>query len=306
MITKEWSAPPRGIFGLDAKWRKQGNSLFGRMMLRMGTAAPDINALKARMRDTWMAGDFGVIARSAEAAEQEFIDHLQLKSGTRVLDVACGTGNTAIPAAQKRAKVTGVDIASNLIAQARERSRQAGVDAEFREGDAEQLDFPDASFDVVISVFGAMFAPRPERVAAEFLRVCRPGGTIAMGNWTPTGFVGKMFGVTAKHIPPPPGIPAPSLWGDENVVRQRFGGGAKQITCTRRMCDFSYPFPPAEVVQLFRTYFGPTKVAFSRLDASGQAALAADLERMWSDYNQAKDGTTLIPGEYLEVHVIRA
>ncbi len=276
------------------------------MILSMGTAAPDINALKARMRESWMAGDFGVIARYAEAAEEEFIDHLQLKPGTRVLDVACGTGNTAIPAAKKGAQVTGVDIASNLLAQARQRAQQAGVRAEFREGDAEQLDFPDASFDIVISVFGGMFAPRPERVAAEFLRVFRPGGTIAMGNWTPTGFVGKMFGVTAKHVPPPPGIPAPSLWGDEKVVRERFGKGAKQITCTRRTCDFAYPFPPAEVVQLFRTYFGPTKVAFSRLDAKGQAALAADLERMWTEQNQAKDGSTLIPAEYLEVHIIRA
>lgn len=277
-----------------------------RMMLRMGTAAPDINALKARMRESWMAGDFGVIARYAEAAEQEFVEHLKLKPGMRVLDVACGTGNTAVPAAQKGAKVTGVDIASNLLAQARERARQAGVDAEFREGDAEQLDFPEASFDVIVSVFGAMFAPRPERVAAEFLRVCRPGGTIAMGNWTPSGFVGQMFKATAKHVPPPTGIPAPSLWGDENVVRQRFGSGAKQITCTLRTCDFSYPFRPAEVVHLFRTYFGPTKVAFSRLDPNGQAALAADLERMWEEQNRAKDGFTLIPAEYLEVHVIRA
>ena len=276
------------------------------MMLPMGTAAPDIDALKARMRESWMAGDFGVIARYAEAAEEEFIDHLQLKPGTRALDVACGTGNTAIPAAKKGAKVTGVDIASNLLVQARERAQQDGVAVEFREGDAEQLDFPDASFDVVLSVFGAMFAPRPERVAAEFLRVCRPGGTIAMGNWTPTGFVGNMFRVTAKHVPPPQGIPAPSLWGDEDVVRQRFGSAAGQITCTRRTCDFAYPFPPAEVVQLFRKYFGPTKVAFSRLDANGQAALAADLERMWTEQNQAKDGSTLIPAEYLEVHVIRA
>lgn len=274
-------------------------------MLSMGTASPDINALKARMRESWMAGDFGVIARYAEAAEEEFIDQLQLKPGTRVLDVACGTGNTAIPAAQKGASVTGVDIASNLLAQARQRAQQAGVSAEFREGDAEQLDFPEASFDVIISVFGAMFAPRPERVAAEFLRVCRPGGTIAMGNWTPTGFVGKIFAVTAKHVPPPPGIPAPSLWGDESVVRERFGKGAKQIACKRRTCDFAYPFPPAEVVQLFRTYFGPTKVAFSRLDANGQAALAADLERMWTEENRAKDGSTLIPAEYLDVRIIR-
>jgi SAM-dependent methyltransferase len=272
----------------------------------MVTATPDIAALKTKMRESWIAGDFGVIARYAEAAEEEFVARLKLTPGTRVLDVACGTGNTAIPAAQAGAKVTGVDIAPNLIAQAQQRARQAGVTAEFREGDAEQLSFPDAEFDVVISVFGAMFAPRPERVASELLRVCRPGGTVAMGNWTPSGFVGKMFAMSAKHVPPPPGIPAPSLWGDENVVRQRFGSGAKQIRIQRRMCDFQFPFPPAEVVQLFREYFGPTKVAFSRLDAKGQAAMAADLQQMWIDNNQATDGTTLIPGEYLEVHVTRA
>src|SRR5215469_2132342 len=206
----------------------------------MPSPAPDISALKSRMRESWMAGDFGVIARYAEAAEEEFVARLKLKPGARVLDVACGTGNTAIPSARAGASVVGVDIATNLIEQARERAREAGVAAEFREGDAEQLAFPDATFDVVISVFGAMFAPRPERVASELLRVCRPGGMVAMGNWTPSGFVGKMFGVSSKHVPPPPGIPAPSLWGDENVVREQFGTGAREIKCARVMCDFRY------------------------------------------------------------------
>lgn len=272
----------------------------------MGTTATDIAALKSKMREAWMAGDFGVIARYAEASEEEFVARLKLTPGTSLLDVACGTGNTAIPAARAGATVTGVDIATNLLAQARERAQQAGVQADFREGDAEQLTFPDSAFDVVISVFGAMFAPRPERVASELLRVCRPGGMIAMGNWTPSGFVGKMFSLNARHLPPPPGIPAPSLWGDENVVRERFGKGAMQIKFTRVMSDFRFPFPPAQVVQLFRRYFGPTQVAFSKLDTKGQAALAADLEHLWIEYNQAKDGTTLIPAEYLEVHAVRA
>jgi SAM-dependent methyltransferase len=271
----------------------------------MSSAAPDIGAIKTKMRQAWMAGDFGVIARYAEAAEQDFVARLNLKPGTRLLDVACGTGNTAIPAAQAGANVTGVDIATNLIAQARERAREAGVSAEFQEGDAEELQFEDASFDVVISMFGAMFAPRPERVAHELLRVCRPGGLIAMGNWTPSGFVGQMFAVNAKHVPPPPGIPAPSLWGDESVVTQRFEKGAQRIRCTRVTCDFQYPFPPAQVVQLFRDYFGPTQVAFSRLDANGQAALAADLERHWTEHNESTNGT-LVRSEYLEVHVVRA
>jgi len=272
----------------------------------MGSTAPDINALKAKLRDTWMAGDFGVIARYAEAAEEEFVARLKLARGTQVLDVACCTGNTDIPYPRAGASVIGVDIAPNLLVQARQRARDAGVQAEFREGDAEDLAFPDGSFDVVISIFGAMFAPRPERVAAELVRVCRPGGLIAMGNWTPSGFVGRMFALNAKHVPPPPGILAPSLWGDENVVRERFGKAVNEIKFTRVMCDFRYPFPPAGVVQTFRQYFGPTQVAFSRLDAKGQAALAADLERLWSEHNQAKDGTTLVAAEYLEVHATRA
>jgi len=252
-----------------------------------------------------MAGDFGVIARYAEQAEREFVARLKLAPGSQVLDVACGTGNTAIPMARLGAKVIGVDIAANLLEQARARARQEGVTADFREGDAEQLEFPDAAFDVVVSIFGAMFAPRPEKVASELLRVCRPGGLIAMGNWTPDGFVGQMFRLTAKHVPPPPGIPPPSLWGDEAVVRERLGKGSSSIECRRIMCEFKYPFPPAQVVQLFREYFGPTQVAFSKLDAAGQAAMASDLERHWSAHNRATDGTTLVDVEYLEVHARR-
>ena len=271
----------------------------------MQPAPLDISALKTRMRDAWMAGDFGVIARYAETAMEEFVSRLQLRPGTRLLDVACGTGNTLIPAARAGATVTGVDIATNLLEQARARAAKENLKVDIREGDAEQLEFPDASFDVVISTFGAMFAPRPELVAREFLRVAKPGGLIAMANWTPMGFVGKMFRVNAQHVPPPADIPPPSLWGDEEVVRQRLGGGAKQISCTRRICDFTYPFPPAEVLALFRKYFGPTQVAFSKLDEKGQAALTADLDKLWTEHNQATDGTTMIKAEYLEVHAIR-
>ncbi len=272
----------------------------------MQPAPVDINALKNRMRDTWMAGDFGVIATYTADAAKEFAGHLEIAPGSRVLDVACGTGNTAIPVARAGAVVTGVDIASNLLEQARARAAKEGVKAKFEEGDAEQLKFPDGSFDAVITMFGAMFAPRPERVAAEFLRVCRPGGLIAMANWAPGGFVGESFRTMALHVPPPPDIPAPALWGDEPTVRERFGKGVAKITFSRQMCAFRFPFPPAEVVKLFRQYFGPMQVAFSRLDAAAGAALASDLEGVWTRNNQAKDGTTAVNGEYLEVKAIRA
>jgi len=265
----------------------------------------DIAAIKARMRDAWMAGDFGVIARFAEKLVEEFVERLPLKAGVSVLDVACGTGNGVIPAARTGATVSGVDIATNLVEQARTRAAEAGLTIDLREGDAEQLAFPDAMFDVVMSTFGAMFAPRPEKTAGELLRVCKPGGLVAMANWTPTGFVGKMFKLSAQHVPPPPDIPAPVLWGDEEVARQRLGGGAKKITCTRRTGDMKFPFPPAEVVELFRKYFGPTQVAFSKLDDAGQAALASALENLWKEHNRATDGTTNVPYEYLEVHAVR-
>jgi SAM-dependent methyltransferase len=265
----------------------------------------DIAAIKARMRDTWMAGDFGVIARFAEKLVEEFVERLPLKAGVSVLDVACGTGNGVIPAARTGATVSGVDIATNLVEQARTRVAEQGLTVDLREGDAEQLAFPDSSFDVVMSTFGAMFAPRPEKTAGELLRVCKPGGLVAMANWTSTGFVGKTFKLSAQHVPPPPDIPAPVLWGDEGVARQRLGVAAKKISCTRRTGDMKFPFPPVEVVQLFRKYFGPTQVAFSKLDTGGQAALAADLEGLWKHYNRATDGTTNVPYEYLEVHAVR-
>jgi len=266
----------------------------------------DITALKQRLRETWMAGDFGVIASYNVKLGEQFVSRVNIQPGMQLLDVACGTGNTTIPAARAGAKATGVDIAPNLLEQARARAASENLGIQFDEGDAESLPYPDASFDLVISMFGAMFAPRPEVTAAELLRVCRPGGTIAMGNWTPSGFTGKMFKTTSKHVPPPPGVPPPVLWGDEATVRQRFGSGVSKLTCTPQAAEFRYDASPAGVVRIFRRYFGPTQMAFDRLDPAGQAALANDLERVWTESNEAKDGTTLVQNEYLEVHAVRA
>jgi ubiquinone/menaquinone biosynthesis C-methylase UbiE len=266
----------------------------------------DFEQLKHRMRGTWMAGDFGQIAQYSAKGAEEFVNRLPISRGMRVLDVACGTGNLAIPAARKGAQVTGVDIAPNLLEQARQRAAVETLPATFEEGDAEKLPYPDAQFDLVMSMFGAMFAPRPERVASELARVCRPGGIIAMANWTPEGFVGKTFRLTARYVPPPEGIPAPVLWGVENVVKERLGQHTSKIETARRALTFDYPLPPRDVVQFFRTYFGPTQMAFSRLDAAGQSALAADLEKLWIEHNRAGAGRTLVSAEYLEVTATRA
>jgi SAM-dependent methyltransferase len=260
-----------------------------------------LNQLKEKMRGTWMAGDFGRIARHSVEGAEEFVDRLTITRGMRVLDVACGTGNLAIPAARKGAQVTGVDIAPNLLEQARGRAAAEGLEVTFEEGDAEQLPYPDAHFDLVISMFGAMFAPRPERVASELTRVCRHGGKVAMANWTPGGFVGKTFSLSSRYVPPPDGIPAPVLWGEEGVVRERLGANLSHIETVRRMLTIDYPFSARDVVQFFRDYFGPTQAAFSKLDAAGQDALTADLEKLWSEYNEADDKRTMVQAEYLEV-----
>jgi len=272
----------------------------------MSSTNTEIESLKTRLKAMWMTGDFGQVAKHIETGAEEFIARLALKPGTRLLDVACGSGNLAMPAARAGAVVNGVDIATNLLEQARARAASESLTIQFDEGDAESLPYPDAAFDVVVSMFGAMFAPRPELVSAELVRVCRPGGRIAMANWTPEGFIGQMFKISGKHVPPPPNMPSPLKWGDEETVRERLRDGIANLQLTRRMCQFDYPFPPADVVEFFRKYYGPTQRAFDALDTGGQAALRNDLERLWAEHNQATDNKTRVEGEYLEVIAVRA
>jgi 2-polyprenyl-3-methyl-5-hydroxy-6-metoxy-1,4-benzoquinol methylase len=266
----------------------------------------EMEALKARLKATWMSGDYGHFAKYLEPGALEFFTRLGVAPGTRMLDVACGAGQIAIPAARAGVRVTGVDIASNLIEQAKARAKAEGLEARFDEGDAEMLPYPDASFDLVVSLIGAMFAPRPERVAAELLRVCRPGGRIVMANWTPSGHVGQMFKIIGKHVPPPTLMAPPPKWGDEGTVRERLGEGTASLNCTKRMYPMRYPFPPAEVVEFFFTYYGPTLRALAALDAAGQTALRQDLEQLWTSNNRAQDGATHVDAEYLEVVAIRS
>lgn len=272
----------------------------------MSKSTPDIGALKTRLRATWMAGDFGQIARYNTPAAEEFISRLNITPGMRVLDVACGTGNLSIPAARAGATVTGVDIAANLLEQARVRAKEEGLKIQFNEGDAEQLPCEDASFDLVVSMYGAMFAPRPERVAAELVRVCRSGGRIAMANWTPDGFVGKMFKATSKHAPSPQGMPAPVLWGDETTVRERLKDKISDLKLTRRINLFQFPSGAVDVVEFFRRCYGPTQRAFEALDDEKQAALRKDLEQLWREHSRATDNTILVDEEYLEVVAVRS
>ena len=267
----------------------------------------NFQAIKARQKATWESGDFGQIARYTMPSAEEFMGRLRLRRGDHVLDVACGTGNLAVLAARAGCITAGVDIASNLIAQARARAEREGLDIEYLEGDAEALPYPDASFDLVVSMYGVMFAPRPDIVARELLRVTKPGGRIALANWTPAGFIGKLFDVFKCHVAPPPGLPSPMLWGDEEAVRDRLAAGSSGLRLTRRIARLRFPFDPVGTVEFFRQYYGPTQRAFASLSSEAQAALRADLEDLQSRHNvSTRANETENLSEYLEVHALRA
>lgn len=270
-----------------------------------GALSSEADSLKARLKQTWMAGDYDRFSRYLEGGAREFYERLAVPPGSRLLDVGCGSGQLVLMAAKDGLDVTGVDIASNLIERARARAQAEGLRVRFEEADAEALPFEDASFDAVVSLIAAMFAPRPDFVAKELLRVCTPGGTIAMANWTPQGFVGQMFKAVSKFIAPS-GMPAPVLWGDEATVRERFGQGLAELHLTKRQYLFSYPFPPSEVVEFFRLYYGPTNRAFASLDGGGREQLHQELETLWSAHNRAGLGCTTVLAEYLEVIGVRA
>jgi len=268
-----------------------------------------METLKGRLKSTWSAGDFGRIARSYETGAADFIARLALKPGQRVLDVACGTGNLAIPAAQAGAEVIGIDIAPNLVEQARQRAAAAKLRIKFEEGDAEKLPYENGCFDVVVSMFGAMFAPRPDVVAAELLRVTRPGGLIAMANWTPGSFIGQMFKTIGALVPPPAIMPSPLLWGDEAKLRERFGDGVSELRVQPVRIEFRFDeLSPADVVEFWRQYYGPTQRAFEALaaDPANQAALRRALEELWTTNNRSPAGGTVVESEYLDVRAVRS
>ena len=271
----------------------------------MSTTTLPIEAIKAGMRATWMAGDFGKIARYEPATGADLVRRLGLGPGDRILDVACGAGNVALAAARAGATVTGLDFAPNLLGQARERAAAEGLAVRFDEGDAEDLPYADGAFDVVTSAFGVMFAPRPERAAAELIRVCRPGGRIALLNWTPRSFVGQLFLLVCRYAPLPP-VPPPVLWGVEATVRERLGEGIAALRLTPRVYPLAFPFGPGAVADLYIENLGAIQRAYAGLDPDRQAALRRDLTTFFADNNRAGDGATRIDAECLEALATRA
>ena len=259
------------------------------------------DAFTARARAVWTGGDFLPIAESFAPGAEEFIARLALRRGEVVLDVACGTGNLAIPAARAGAVVTGIDIAANLISEARVEARAAGCTIQFEVGDAEAMPYAAGQFDTTVTMFGAMFAYRPERAAAELVRVTRSGGRIAMANWTPEGVIGKMLRIHTGVVPPPAGVPSPLAWGKEETVRERFGDRVSSMVCTKRTLELRFPFAPPAVTQLFATCYGPTVATLKATDPDGGSRLREELTRLFEEHNLRTDGTTAIAGEYLDV-----
>jgi len=265
---------------------------------------PDLAAIKQRQQQTWASGDFAMVAAHVTLVGELLCEAVDLRPGEKVLDVATGSGNTAMAAARRFCDVTGIDYVPSLLERARERAAAERLQIGFRDGDAESLPFPDESFDVVLSTFGAMFAPNQEQAASELLRVCRPGGKIGLASWTPDGFIGEIFLATGRHMPPPPGLKPPFRWGTEQGLRELFGERVGSLECERREFVFRYR-SPQHWLEFFRTYYGPTLKAFEALDPAGQEALARDLTEVLKRFDQSGGEMLKVPGEYLEVVATR-
>jgi ubiquinone/menaquinone biosynthesis C-methylase UbiE len=266
-------------------------------------AAPDLAAVKTRQQAMWASGDFAVIGTTLQIVGEMLCEAVDLRAGERVLDVAAGNGNATLAAARRFAEVTSTDYVPALLEGGRRRAEANGLTVRFEPADAENLPYGDASFDVVLSTYGVMFAPDHQRSASELARVCRPGGRIGLACWTPTGFLGDMFRTMAKHVPPVPGVQSPLLWGTDAHVRALFPDVAK-IEHTPR--NFAFRYKSAEhFVDIFRTFYGPTHKAFVALDPAGQAALEADLLALLRRADRGGAGGLVVPGEYLETVITR-
>lgn len=267
--------------------------------------APDYAAVKTRQKVTWSSGDYAVVGTTLQIVGESLCEAMDLRSGQRVLDVAAGNGNVTLAAARRWCQVTSTDYVPALLERGRARAIADGLDSiEFREADVEALPFDDAAFDAVVSTFGCMFAPNPKRVAAELLRVCRPGGQIGLANWTPDGFIGQLFKTIGKHVPPPAGIESPALWGTRARLDALFAAEARSIRAEPREFAFRYR-SPEHWLSVFKGTYGPVLKAFGALDAAAQQALSDDLLRLIGRFNRADDGTMVAPGDYLEIVIAR-
>jgi SAM-dependent methyltransferase len=267
--------------------------------------APDFAAVKSRQQGTWASGDFSVVASRIVFQAEHLCETADIQAGWRVLDVATGSGNAALAAARRGCEVVGIDYVPALLQRGRLRAAAEHLDVRFVEGDAENLLFPDAAFDAVLSVYGVMFAPDHQRAAAELARVCRPGGRIALASWTPDGFIGDTFRAFSRYLPPAPGLQPPVRWGDEDYLDSLFGHVAASITSFRRSTVFRFR-SAEENVDFFRTHYGPTLRAFESLDPPRRESLHKDLVALATHYDRNGGlGPIAITADYLETVIER-
>jgi SAM-dependent methyltransferase len=266
-------------------------------------AATDLATIKARQQVAWGSGDYALIGTTLQIVGEMLCEAVDLRSNQRVLDVAAGNGNAPLAAARRFAEVVSTDYVGSLLVRGRERAAGDRLPVTFQEADAENLPFPAASFDVVLSTFGVMFTPNQEQAASELLRVCRPGGKIGLANWTPDGFIGRLFKTIGKYVPPTPCVKSPALWGTKPHLDVLFGAKASVATEEKNFV-FRYR-SPRHWVELFRGYYGPVLKAFAAIDPNARKALEADLYALLDELNLAKDGTLVVPSAYLEVVIAK-
>jgi ubiquinone/menaquinone biosynthesis C-methylase UbiE len=266
--------------------------------------AADLAAVKTRQQAAWSSGDYAVVGATLQIVGEDLCEALDLRAGQKVLDVAAGNGNVTLAAARRWCDVTSTDYVPALLERGRARAAAEGWTVEFQEADAEALPFPDASFDVVVSTFGVMFTPNQDKAAAELMRVCKPGGKIGLANWTPDGFIGQLFKTLGKHMPPPEGVKSPALWGTRARLTELFGARAASIDARPRDFMFRYQ-SAAHWMDVFRTYYGPLLKAFAALKPEAGQALHDDIVALIGRFDMARDGTMVVPSEYLEVVVTR-
>ena len=261
---------------------------------------PDYAAIKQRQQATWASGDYAAIGTTLQIVGETLAEAADVRAGERVLDVAAGNGNASLAAARRHAQVTSTDYVQALLAKGHDRAVAEGLNIRFQQADAEALPFADASFDAVLSSFGVMFTPEHQRAASEMLRVLRSGGRIGLANWTPGGFIGRLFKLIGAHVPPPAGLASPVLWGTESHIVELFGSHAAQIRCEHRHFNFRYR-SAAHWVQVFRELYGPTHKAFAALDAQAAQSLERAITALLEELNVGGPQSLVVPSEYLEI-----
>jgi ubiquinone/menaquinone biosynthesis C-methylase UbiE len=273
-------------------------------VISSSSPAIDLTAVKTRQQAAWSTGNYAVVGTTLQIVGENLCEALDLRSGARVLDVAAGNGNATLAAARRWCDVTSTDYVASLLESGRARALAEGHTIKFQEADAENLPFPDASFDVVMSTFGVMFTPNQDRAASELARVCKPGGRIGLANWTPESFIGQLFKMIGRYVPPAVGVQSPALWGTQARLEELFGPTTREIRIERREFVFRYR-SPEHWIEVFRTYYGPVTKIFGALDVPKQVAFIEELLALIDSRNRSGDRTLVVPSEYLEVVIER-